>query len=172
MSSRLARTLLKLYPRRVRDRYGDELLDLQDELSAQGDVSRKRLARDMLAGALLARPVSRARLITGAVLVIGALALAGTIIGGRGTDSPAPASHPRVRLATKSINVMPYGSCFVAGGSSCSVTPCHEFTGRPSAEGAVVYNNPPAARRLPRPGTTRCAEYPRAGSHHTVFVGD
>jgi hypothetical protein len=172
MSSRLARTLLKLYPRRVRDRYGDELLDLQDELRARGDVSRKRLVRDMLAGALLARPVSRVHLIARAVLVIGALALAGTIIGGRGTDSPAPASHPRVRFATKSINVMPYGSCFVAGSSSCSVTPCSEFTGRPSVGGAVVYSSPPAGRSLPRPGTTRCAEYPRAGHHHTVFVGE
>ena len=171
MSSRLARALLKLYPRRVRDRYGDELLDLQDELRAQGDVSRKRLVRDMLAGALAARPVSRAHLITGVVLVVGALALAGTIVGGRGTDSPAPASHPRV-LATKNINVIPYGSCFVAGGSSCSVTPCSEFTGRSSVEGAVVYSSPPAARSLPRPGTTRCTKYPRVGSHHTVFVGE
>ncbi len=52
MSSRLTRTLLKLYPRRIRNRYGDELLDLQDELRAQDDVSRTHLIRDMLAGAL------------------------------------------------------------------------------------------------------------------------
>ena len=31
MSSRLMRALLKLYPRRIRKRYGDELLDLQSE---------------------------------------------------------------------------------------------------------------------------------------------
>lgn len=37
MSSRLMRMLLKLYPRRIRNRYGDELLDLQSELEAQGD---------------------------------------------------------------------------------------------------------------------------------------
>lgn len=89
------RTLLKLYPRRIRNRYSDELLDLENELRAQGEVSRTRLIRDMLAGALLIRPTrQRARLVTGAVLVIVGLAMAGTIIGGRGTDSPARASHP------------------------------------------------------------------------------
>jgi hypothetical protein len=35
MSSGLTRTLLRLYPRRIRDRYGGELLDLEDELMAQ-----------------------------------------------------------------------------------------------------------------------------------------
>lgn len=81
MSSRLTRTLLKLYPRRIRNRYGDELLDLQDELRAQDDVSRTRLIRDMLAGALLVRPARRAYLVIGAVLVIGGLVVAGAAIG-------------------------------------------------------------------------------------------
>ena len=70
MSSRLTRTLLKLYPRRMRDRYGDELLELQDELRGQGDLSRVRLMRDMLAGALLVRPARRAYLMIGAALLI------------------------------------------------------------------------------------------------------
>jgi hypothetical protein len=134
------RTLLKLYPRRIRDRYGDELLDLEDELRAQGKVSRTRLIRDMLAGALLIRPTrQRARLVTGTVLVIVGLAMAGTIIGGRGTDSPARASHPQVRLVTRSLpaNAIPYVSCFVAAGSSCSLAPCTVFTGQTSAEDAV-----------------------------------
>jgi hypothetical protein len=61
MSSRLTRTLLKLYPRRIRNRYGDKLLELQDELRAQDDVSRTRLIRDMIAGALLVRPARRRR---------------------------------------------------------------------------------------------------------------
>ena len=56
MNSRLMRMLLKLYPRRIRNRYGDELLDLQSELDAHGDLSRTRLIRDMLAGTLLVRP--------------------------------------------------------------------------------------------------------------------
>jgi hypothetical protein len=46
MSSRLMRTLLKLYPRRIRNRYSDELLDLENELRAQGEVSRTRLIRE------------------------------------------------------------------------------------------------------------------------------
>jgi hypothetical protein len=127
MSSRLTRTLLKLYPRRIRNRYGEELLDLEDELRAQGKVSRTRLIRDMLTGALLIRPTrQRARLVTGAVLVIVGLVVAGTIIGRRGTDAPARASHPRVQLAAlvaQTERAMP-NTCPVAAGSSCSLTPC------------------------------------------------
>ena len=140
MSSRLMRTLLKLYPRRIRNRYSDELLDLENELRAQGEVSRTRLIWDMLAGALLIRPTrQRARLVTGAVLVIVGLAMAGTIIGPRGTDSPGRASHPQAQLdriwflpGVRSAVALPYGSCWVADGSSCSLTPCTEFTGRSS----------------------------------------
>jgi hypothetical protein len=114
MSSRLTRALLKLYPRRIRNRYGEELLDLEDELRAQGEVSRTRLIRDMLAGALLIRPSrQRARLVTGAVLVVVGLVVADTVIGGRGTESPARASHPRVQLVAQTITAIPYGSCFV-----------------------------------------------------------
>jgi hypothetical protein len=171
MSSRLTRTLLKLYPRRIRNRYGDELLDLQDELRAQDDVSRTRLTRDMLAGALLVRPARRAYLVIGAVLVIGGLAMAGTIIGGRGTDSPARTSYPQVRLAAQNPEVIPYGSsCFVADGSSCSLTPCTEFTGRSSSEGAVAYSSASAARRRPRVAGTRCIAYPHVQPQRPVFV--
>ena len=52
MSSRIARVLLKLYPRPVRDRYGRELLTLQADLRARGELSRGRLVWDMLAGSL------------------------------------------------------------------------------------------------------------------------
>jgi hypothetical protein len=172
------RMLLKLYPRRIRDRYGDELLDLQNELRAQGEVSRTRLIRDMLAGALLIRPArQRARLVigtvllTGAVLVIVGLAMAGTIIGGRGTDSPAPASHFKVRLEAQSLyKAIPFDSCFLASGSSCSLAPCTEFTGRSSAEDAVAYSSVPATRRRPRLTGTRCVSYPHVQPQRPVFV--
>jgi hypothetical protein len=166
------RTLLKLYPRRIRNRYGDELLDLEDELRARGEVSRTRLIRDMLAGALLVRPARRARLVLGAVLVIGGLAMAGTIIGGRGTDSPARASHPQVRRTAQILTLpaMPYGSCFVASGSSCSLTPCTEFISRSSAEDAVAHSSVPATQRRPRLTGTRCAAYPHARPEDLVIV--
>ena len=55
MSSPFTRMLRKLYPRHIRDRYGDELLDLQDELRAHGEISRTRLFHDAIVGAVLAR---------------------------------------------------------------------------------------------------------------------
>jgi hypothetical protein len=177
MSSRLMRTLLKLYPRRIRNRYSDELLALQRELRAQGDVSRTRLIRDMLAGALLVRPARhRARLVigtvllTGAVLVIVGLAIAGTIIGGRDIDSPARAWYPQGRLTVRSAVAAP-PTCFVADGSSCSLTPCTQFTGRSSTDGAVADSSVPASQRRPRLTGTRCTAYPHVQPQRPVFVG-
>lgn len=171
------RTLLSLYPRRIRNRYGDELLDLEAELRAQGEVSRPRLIRDMLAGAVLIRPTrQRACLVTGAVLVIVGLAVAGTIVGGHGTASPA-----RARLAAQSATVAGrmraeartanrYGTCFVATGSSCSLTPCTEFIGRSSAADAVGHTSAPATQRQPRVTGPDCISYPHAGPQYPVFV--
>jgi len=172
VSSRLTRTLLKLYPRRIRDRYGEELLNLQDELRAQGDLSRMRLIPDMVAGALLVRPARWAYVMIGTALLIGGLAVAATSVGGRGTGSPARASHPQVRLAVQSVTASPYRSCFVADGSSCSLTPCAQFTAQPSAGGAVAYSRLPTARRRPRGTATRCAEYPHVRPQRPVFVSE
>lgn len=172
MSSRLTRTLLKLYPRRIRDRYGDELLDLQDELRAKGDVSRIRLIGDTLAAALLIRSARRACLAIGALLVIGGLAMTGTIISGRGTATPPRASRPQVRLGVQSATANPYRTCSLAGGSSCSLAPCSQFTGQPSAQGAVAYSSPPATRSWPRVTPTRCARYPHVRPHRPIFVGE
>jgi hypothetical protein len=170
MSSRLMRTLIKLYPRRIRNRYGDELLDLEDEMRAQGEVSRARLVRDMLAGALLIRPArQRVRLVTSAVLVIAGLAIAAATIGGRGPASPARASHPKVQLTAQSVTATPYGTCFVADGSSCSLVPCTEFIGRSSTEDAVAHGSLPATRRRPRRAATRCAADTHA-RQYPVFV--
>ena len=150
MSSRATRALLKLYPRRIRDRYGDELLDLEDELRAHGDVSRARLIRDMLTGALLIRTNhQRARLAIGAVLVVGGLAVAGAMLGERGTDSLARPSHPRVQLEAQTVMPAPYGACPVAAGSSCSVTPCAEFIDRSADNGVTAQPNVPTIRRRP-----------------------
>jgi hypothetical protein len=172
MSSRLTRTLLKLYPRRIRDWYGDELLGLQDELRAKGDVSRMRLIGDMLAAALRVRPARWVCLTIAALLVIGGLAMAGAIIGGRGTGTPVRASRPQVRLAVQSATANPYRTCSVAGGSSCSLAPCSQTTGQPSAEGAVAYTSPPITRSRPRVTVTRCARYPHVRPHRPIFVGE
>lgn len=174
MSSRFTRALLRLYPRRIRDRYGDELLDLQDELSAQGELSRVRLIRDMLAGALLVPPARRAYLMIGAVLVITGLAVGGAAIGGGRIDTRLPASNPKVRLAVQSITV-PFpqaDSCAVAGGSSCSLTPCTQLTGHGSAQGPVADRSPRAARSRPRATARRCVTHPRAQPQRPVFVGE
>ena len=171
MSSRLTRTLLKLYPRRMRDRYGEELLELEDELRAQGEVSRARLIRDMLTGALLVRATRRrVRIVTGAVLVVAGLVVAGTVISGRGTDSPARASHPRVQLVARTITAMPYSTCPVAAGSSCSLKPCTELIARPSDEDAVARSSVSTIQRRRRVTGTRCAAHPHAGPDTLVLV--
>lgn len=77
------------------------------------------------------------------------------------------ASHPQVRLTTQSA--IPYRSCLIDG-SSCSLTPCTEFTGQPSAEAALAYSRPPAARRRPRVTAARCVTYPHVRPHLPVFV--
>ena len=170
MSSRLTRTLLKLYPRRVRDRYGEELLDLEDELRAQGEVSRMRLIRDMVTGAFLIRVTrQRARIVTGAVLVVVGLVVAGTVIGGRGTDAPARASHPRVQLVVQTERAMP-NTCPVAAGSSCSLMPCTEFIGRSSDEDAVARSSVPTIQRRRRVTGTRCPAHPHAGPQSAVLM--
>jgi hypothetical protein len=171
MSSRLTRTLLKLYPRRIRDRYGEELLDLEDELRAQGKVSRTQLIRDMVTGAFLIRLTrQRACLVTGAALVLVGLVVAGTVIGGRGTDSPARASRPRVHLVAQTATAVPYSTCPVAAGSSCSLTPCTEFIARPSGEDAVARSSVPTIKRPRRVTGTRCPAHPHAGPQSAVLM--
>jgi hypothetical protein len=171
MSSRLTRALLKLYPRRIRDRYGSELLDLQDELKAQGNLSRARLIRDTLSGAVLVRSVlERARLAIAAALVIIGLAVAGSIIAGAGTGSPVRTSRPQQRAAAPHVNATPYGSCFVATGSSCSLAACTQFTGQASTETAAVYSSQPAAKRQSRVAETRCTSHALILPQPPVFV--
>ena len=176
MSSRVTRTLLRLYPRRIRDRYGQELLDLDDELRAHGEVSRTRVIRDMITGALLIRPTrQRTGLIGGAVLVIAGLAVIATIAGGHGTDSPAHASHRQVRLiaqarVAQTVRSMPYSTCPVAAGSSCSLTPCTELIGQPSDQDAVAHGNVPTIQRRRNVTVTTCAAHRNAQPQNRVLV--
>jgi hypothetical protein len=184
MSARLARTLLKLYPRRVRDRYGEELLALEDELSAHGEGSRTRLIRDMLAGALLVRPTHhRSRLVIGAVCMVTAVAVATVIIGSRSIDVSAGGIHAAARPAalasltqnrhapTLTVPAQQGVTCAVAAGSSCSLTPCSEFVAHTSTQDPVARNSVSAVQRARSATTTRCAAYPHTHSQPPVFVG-
>jgi hypothetical protein len=179
MSSRLARTLLKLYPRWVRDRYGEELLALEDELSAHGERSRTRLIRDMLAGALVVRPTRhRVRLIIGAVCLATAVAGAALIIASRTMTGSARRSHSaaiaslnRNRHAPTTIGpIQPGGTCFVAADSSCSATPCSQFAGPTSTQDAADIRNASGTQRGRRVIAERCAAHPQILPQPPVFV--
>jgi hypothetical protein len=98
MSSPLMRALLRLYPRRVRKRYGDELLDLQDELSAHAGVSRARLIQDMVAGALVVRRVRSVWLAISVALMIAVIVVLGVALGSVGSrlgvaNTPGPVAR-------------------------------------------------------------------------------
>ncbi len=170
MSDRFARILLRLYPRRIRDRYGDELVELQNELDAQRTFPRTRLAWDMLAGALFVRSArERARIVLVAVLVLSAMALAGTAIGGSGSST---ASASRRGPPVLRLDAQIGGTCFVTAGSSCSLLPCMEYTSRGLGDGAPIYRILGASRRrlrvaLPR---SRCIAYPHVRPQRPVFV--
>lgn len=82
MSRRWRRALLRLYPSRIRRRYGDEVLELQDQLRAEGELSRRRLIRDALVGALLARSLRQRASVLGAVAVLVAVVVAGVELTG------------------------------------------------------------------------------------------
>jgi hypothetical protein len=176
VSSRLMRTLLRLYPRRIRERYGDELLDLQEELRAQGNISRARQIQDMLGGALLVRRSRGMRVVIGTAIVVGGLAVAGAAISGLGTAARPGPIRAWLRAAVKSPSAVPHESCFVSDSSSCSVTPCHEFVTRIATETAGQPNETPVigagtkvAPGKPRVTQTQCTAYPRAQGRR-VFV--
>lgn len=98
MTSRtLVDRVLRLYPRRWRDRYEDELRDLVDELAAAGEFSQTKLVAGLIFSALVQRfrslrPSWRTVVGTGTVLVLvaaGIVALTGLGPGGRGEPSAA-----------------------------------------------------------------------------------
>jgi hypothetical protein len=181
MSSRMTRTLLRLYPRRIRDRYGQELLDLEDELRAQGEVSHARLTWDVLTGALMLRySRRRTRVVTAVVLagavcvVVGLVVAAGGIGGPGNTGSPARESRQRAQLLAHVAypggrGLLPYGTaCPIGAGSSCSLTPCTEFVAQSSDEDVVAHNSTPTIERVGRVRATRCPTH-QPGMHRAVL---
>lgn len=170
MSFRLTRLLLKLYPRAIRDRYGDELIELGTELKAEGDISRMGLIWDAFRGALALWP-ARSRRCLGACasLAIVVLAIAGTSIGSRQTR--ATASRLRVPSHAPNAFVAPGASCFVGAGSSCSQSPCTEFADKGSAAAAVVRLSVTAVRQRSPSARTRCIRYPRTQGGRALYVG-
>ncbi len=168
MSGRLTRALLRLYPAQVRDRYGAELLDLQDQLRADGELSRGRLLRDVLVGAVLARSVRRrASLLAVALVFVVVVAASVTLTGGHhsmagrsaGVSARVPAHVERTLSEVRS-------SCYTDPSSmTCSYVPCTmhirplpRVAHQPSARRAreVCVPSPPDHRPkgLPLPGAT------------------
>ena len=130
MSQRLARALLRLYPGRIRRRYGPELLELQDQLRAEGELSRVRLIRDALTGALLARSARRRVTVLSAVALLAAMVVVGITLTGSHHQSSRPPIAVKAPLLANAERTVPNYSpdegstCFVGSGMSCSLQPC------------------------------------------------
>jgi hypothetical protein len=160
MSSALTRMLRKLYPRHVRDRYGDELLDLQDELRARGEISRVGLLRDAIVGSMLARSRrQRASLTLSVGTGVAAVLTAVVLLASAGLTRTHPqTSIPKRLLGTIIATPQAGHSCFTTRtGSSCSQAACTEYiemnpvTGHvlayrtmPATEGKCAGSPPPA----------------------------
>jgi hypothetical protein len=180
MSQRFGRMLLRLYPSRVRERYGDELLDLQTELRSEGELSLLRLTGDGITGALIARSATQRALILGGGLLVAGLIAAGTSLAGGGHrplgDLSGSLRHPAVaRLAsTPSVRPsVPYGrSCLVSSGMSCSLRACSEYAASvpvrstPAAEVQARYQRD--SRRTRAVCVSRA--YPSQANPQTVYV--
>jgi hypothetical protein len=89
MNSRPIRMLLRLYPKPIRERYGEELMDLHDELRAHDHVSRLRLTRDMLSGAMQARPIRHTYLAFAVLVAVCGAAAGGVVLSSTGSRPPA-----------------------------------------------------------------------------------
>jgi hypothetical protein len=171
MSSSLTRLLRRLYPRSVRERYGDELLDLQDELRERGEISRAGLIRDAVAGAILARSSGRRASVTVSVVTaLAALALTGGLIAGGGLRSSGSVSGAPVAIAKIASPPLPGHVCFLSG-SPCSLPACTEYvvvmnptTGDIVSEGAVAASRREraacASTPTPRARVLPVARYP------------
>jgi hypothetical protein len=98
MRHRLARAVLLLYPRRVRERHGPEIVALIDELVAHDKRSRSQLCIRLAGDGLMQRMASTATAWT-AVAV-----LAATTVGGLAASDFASANALQtVRRATRAI---------------------------------------------------------------------
>jgi hypothetical protein len=163
MSTRLTRILRRLYPRSVRERYGDELLDLQRELRERGEISRAGLIRDAIAGAILARSSGRRAFVTvSAVTVLAVLALSGGLIaGGSRLGSSRSASGAPLAIAKIAPRPLPGHVCLVSG-SPCSLPPCtHYIVVMNPTTGDIVSATPAVAADQ----AARCAASPTLRPH-------
>jgi hypothetical protein len=109
--------VLRLYPRQWRDRYGDELRDLVDELAEAGEFSKFRLAAGLIFSAVVQRFRSLRptwKTVTGtvtvlAVVTVGVIVLTGLSPGRSGEPSAAatkgtvPSSTTHGTFDTKKI---------------------------------------------------------------------
>ena len=90
------RWLLRLYPRRWRERYGEEMVDLIDELVSAGMTTRARVTLGIAAAAATERARSwrrpRTILVGGAVAVAAAGATLGLVLA---TRTPVPSTVAR-----------------------------------------------------------------------------
>ena len=96
MTSRLLRSLGKLYPKAWRERYGNEVDDLSEELLTAGEINRPRLVLGLAVSAFVERVRSlhrgRVAMLSGcAVLVVVLVAVGVSLLGTNGTR-PIPGS--------------------------------------------------------------------------------
>jgi hypothetical protein len=169
MSRQLMALLLRLYPRWVRERYGEELLELQRELRAKGDIGLLGSVRDLVAGALRVRPRAWRVGCAGGLAAVAGVAIAMSVAPG----GPIGARHrPVVRLAAVPKLQVP---CFVSGGRTCSVMGCSEYVDAAVPEAPVRVRPAPRGgprRAVPVGGArVRCTTYPRVHPQPPVFVG-
>jgi|SRR5579875_598558 len=177
MSTRWTRALLRLYPRRVRERYGSELTELQDELRARGELSRIRLLRDVIVGALVSRTKrQRAAFIAG---LVGAALLTAAALGEWNQTTPAARYQSVAVLVAQATPTTPRGSVCFVGGTQCSVSDCTVFIANAAtvAQTATVATTATATpggattgARRHRPAAAACISHARVVSPHIVFV--
>ena len=163
----MTRTLLKLYPRTIRDRYGSELLDLQDELAERDQLSRARLICDMVAGAVTLRLAHRRvpMMVAGPALIAAIIAAALHIAS---TGSPTP--HRPVALVAQTVPAAPNTTCEVAGGTPCSAPPCAEFIAQFSTGTGVTPARRSAASHSQVKLGSRCPATARPTSQSNMTV--
>lgn len=174
MSQRWTRALLRLYPARVRQRYGDELLDLQDELRTEGGLSVLGLMRDAVAGALLVRTArQRGWILSSAALVVAGL-VAGVALLASGHRVAGPTHLLIAQPAASSRPENPDGrACLVSAGMSCSLQSCSIFAVQTQPQTAGTGDVQAAGGQDKRRARAVCVGgSPRPEPHALFVTGD
>jgi len=174
MSQRLTRALLRLYPRGVRRRYGPELLDLQDQLSARGELSRFRLTRDAIYGAVLARSSRQRALFFSVAGVVLGLVVAGAIlswdIGHPRRSAESSARVVAAVVAPPGRSSLPYGTACEIDSGACSLKACIVFISRASTPASTGTSVRPAEPPSPRRRQAGCAAHSADSQPHASTV--